>query len=66
MSTVMSPLWLAQKLTPPLFFAGIAVASAAILGAALYFQYFENLISPFFHAIDVAAGSFLMPRNNEY
>ncbi len=43
MSTVMSPYRLARKLTPPLFFAAIALASAAILGGALYFQYFEDL-----------------------
>ncbi len=43
MSTEVSPFWLARTLTPPLFFAGVALASAALLGAALYFQYFENL-----------------------
>ncbi len=43
MSTAVSPFWLAQKLTPPLFFAAVALASAALLGTALYFQYFENL-----------------------
>ena len=43
MSTDVSPYWLARTLTPPLFFAGVALASAALLGAALYFQYFENL-----------------------
>ena len=39
----MPPFWLVQKLTPPLFFAGVALASAAVLGTALYFQYFEKL-----------------------